>query len=453
MPAMSHRGALYWGLAVFWLIFACAYVAAGLRQRERLNLSATAGGQMPYLVYAQQVAVEGVFGHFGDRNRMPLVPVLASIVYDPDWDQFVAGASYLSIFLSVGLLAAMGVIAYRSLTPLLATAFLLVVAITVFARQASFLQADVPFYALFFCSWWAMSRLLHRPGSLLAAVTGLLWGLTFLTKASILLAIPLWAGMMGWRALWSAQGKTTARDSRSVEESRGLSWGRWAGAACITILVFLAVVYPYLRNNKERFGRYFYNVNTTFFVWCDSWGQAQSFAEKYVIDQHFPDAPAEIIPGPLHYWRTHTAGQIGSRFAYGLSTLGKLVFRSSAFKYILLFIAVAIIATVLRPPEARSTLHAHRWTIAWTVTVILAYALAYSWYVVVAYGDRFVLSLVPVVLFCLFAFTDRVLESQFAGHSRFARLPLVSQIAVAVLLVALADGVAAANSTWVTPST
>lgn len=454
---MTRRGTLTWILVVFWLISATGFVVAALRQKERLNLSATAGGQMPYLVYAQDVAVDGLFGHFGDRNRMPLVPVLVSLVYDADWLRFANRASWLAIGLSLALLAAMACIAYRNLSPLMATAFLLIVAVAVLLPQASFIQADVPYYAMFFCSWWFMVRLIARPGLMRAVALGLLLALTYLTKASILLALPVLLAVLILRAVASSLRKVdeSGQDSEAAHPVQSLSssgWKRPILAGLVTTVVFLAAVFPYLQNNKARYGRYFYNVNTTFFVWCDRWAQAQRFAEEHKIDQQFPVAPAESIPGPLNYWRTHTVEQIGRRLAYGLTTLGTLALESSSFKYVLLLAAGAGIVSVMNPTSAKRMIRAHRWAIGFSAVLSCAYVLAYSWYVVVAYGDRFVLSLVPPVLFALCYCIDRAGRGLPVIRIGTRFYPASGGLAAGLILLTLADGMAAANTSLFVPS-
>jgi|CXWL01.1.fsa_nt_gi hypothetical protein len=449
---MTRRSAITWSLAVFWLLAGSGYVAAALRQKERLNLSATAGGQMPYLVYARHVAQDGLYGHFGDRNRMPLVPVVASLVHDADWEQFVNRASWLAIALSVVLLGAIAFVAYRSLSPLLATAFLLIVAVAVFAPQASYVQADLAYYALFFCSWWAMSRLIERPTLFRAIVVGLLLGLTYLTKASVLLAVPVLFGVLVLRAVLSRSNKIARAAQATASPSNQRSVKRIVGAAVVTMLVFLAVIFPYLRNNNERFGRYFYNVNTTFFVWCDSWSQAQRFAEKYAIDQHYPDALPDAIPGPQNYWRTHSMEQIGRRLAYGLKTLGRLAVESASLKYLVFLAAFAGILSIVNPSSARNIIQHHRWSLVLSGLLCCAYVLAYSWYVVVAYGDRFILSLVPPLLFALCAYIDRI-TCDLPKLRAADRKPTVHNIfAAALIMFTLSDGIVAANTSWVTPS-
>jgi hypothetical protein len=437
---MPRRSTLTWSLLAFWLLAGCGYVAAALRQKDRLNLSATAGGQMPYLVYAQHVATDGWFGHFGDRNRMPFVPVLVSLVYAADWQQFVTRASWLAIALSLVLLGGMAFVAYRNLSPLMATAFLLIVAVAVFSPQASFVQADLAYYALFFCSWWAMVRLIDRPTILCASMVGLLLGLTYLTKASVLLAVPIFLGVLVLRALLSRRIDPNFAPKRAIL------------AASVALIVFLGVIFPYLQNNHKRFGRYFYNVNTTFFVWCDSWSQAQHFAEKYSIDRQFPDALPEAIPGPQNYWRTHSMEQIARRIGYGFKTLGRLAVESASFKYLVFLGVCAVVLAIISPSAARELFQRPRWPVLFSILLLGAYMLAYAWYVVVAYGDRFVLSLVPPVLFALCAYIDRVAGD--IGMPQLVRLKFAPRPALATALIffTLADGIAAANTSWITPS-
>lgn len=445
-----------WGLILFWLLAASGYIAGALRQKDRLNLSATAGGQMPYLVYAQHVALDGLLGHFGDRNRMPLIPILVSLAHDANWQHFVHRASWLAIALSLALLAAMSLIAYRNLSPLFATAFILMVAVAVFAPQASFVQADVAYYALFFCTWWAMVRVIDRPSMRQAIVVGLFSGLTYLTKASVLLAIPLLLGVLLLRALLVLRSESSAASHQAIPLSSQAPQSslsrRSLCAALVALIVFLVTIFPYLYNNHARYGRYFYNVNTTFFVWCDSWPQAQQFAEKYHIEKHFPAAPAQEIPGMQNYWRTHSTNQIGNRIVYGIKTLALLAAESGALKYLLILCACGAVLSIIHPSAARNFIQKHRLSLAFSILLFCAYALAYSWYVVIAYGDRFVLSLVPPLLFALCKYIDTIFADIHLASRTHVRFAPRSAFATALILLTLANGVFAANTTWVTPS-
>ena len=43
-----------------------------------------------------------------------------------------------------------------------------------------------------------------------------------------------------------------------------------AGMLLLVVATFLAVVFPYIQTSKRIYGQYFYNMNSTFVMWCDS---------------------------------------------------------------------------------------------------------------------------------------------------------------------------------------
>ena len=423
-----------YALVVLWLMIACAYVWAAKEQKAQLNLSATAGGQMPYLVYAQRVAEDGLFGHFGDRNRMPLIPILTSLVYDPDWDTFVERASWAAIASSMLVLTGVGAVAYFSLSVAGATAFTLIVAATVFFPQASFVQADLAYYGLFFCMWWTTARLVHESGVGRAVAAGTLLGVTYLTKASALLALPILIVVLAAKSAVSAWA-LRRRTGSTPSILRPLIAGAVATA------FFSACTTPYLLNNHARFGRFFYNVNTTFFVWCDNWRQAKGFMDEYQIDRRYPQAPIEAIPGPLNYWRTHTPRQIAQRLAYGCRTLGKLAWEGPYAKYVVLLVLGCLTLSVTRRVEAMRVWHEYRWPILLTAAMLAGYFLAYAWYVVVAYGDRFVASLLLPAMFAMFMFIDKLAAAR-----------LVRWFGAALIVLVLGESWLSASRTPVRPS-
>lgn len=416
MLMSRHAGAI---ITILLLAGLATFLLASMRQRQVLNLSATAGGQMPYLVYADRIAREGLMGHFGDRNRMPAIPAIASLLHSEDWEIFHQRSSALAVALSTGLIIGVWWLVRRLLSPWPSAAFAMIVAVAVILPQSSFLQADVPFYTLCFLTWLAMLRLIDRPGVAQAALVGTLIGMTYLVKASILLSVPILVGVLILRGAFSG--------------SRGKPF---FVSAAIAPAAFLLLVSPYLMNNYERFGRVFYNVNTTFFVWCDSWSEAQQFAERYQIDRQFPDAPADQIPGPVNYLRTHSARQIAQRLGYGIRTLFGIMLDAPAFKYLaILFLMVLVVS--IRNGNQKEWIRRYNWQIALTLALLLAYGLAYSWYVLIAYGDRFVLSLVPLVLFVFLHFLDR------SGKSGSAKLHPVTVVSVILVILCLADGIRA----------
>jgi len=435
---MSKKHATF-VLVVFWVLAGSLYISATVRQKSHLNLSATAGGQYPYLTYARGIAETGLLNHVGDRNRMPLYPALLSIVYDSDWDRFAQKATWMGITLSVAVLVGIGVLAHVVLPRLPATALTLAVAFGVFLDKASFVQAEHLFYGLFFLSWWLAVGLLKKPGFVRGAATGVTLALSYLTKAS---ALPLLVSLIVFLVIKIAvplSRKSVAPEGEPISEHIRPRTKPLLSAIAV-LVCFVIVVFPYIRENKARFGRYFYNVNSEFFMWCDTWSQAKDFADTYHISSQYPNLPPERIPSPGNYLASHSTGECLVRLGTGLTAMGRMIVRSSYGYYLLGTLACCLVVAVPRAGRLRET-QADTWfVVIFCAATLLAYLLAYAWYVQVAYGDRFVRSLIApamcAVLSGMVWFSRETEEkSQVVGM-----LALRSRLPAVLIVLILADG-------------
>ncbi|MFQ5592308.1 MAG: hypothetical protein ACE5HE_14190, partial [Phycisphaerae bacterium] len=394
-------------LVLFWLLVGAAFVWAGQRQSERVNLSAAAGGQYPYLTYAWRIAESGLGEWRGDRNRMPLYPLLLSTVGDGDWNTFVERSTSFAITSSAAALAVIGVLSYWGLSVWPATVLTLAAAVCIFIYKASFVQAELLYYALFYAAWLVLCRLLHGPSVLWGLAGGLCVGLAYLTKASGMAILLPYLAAAGVQivALLFARRPAVLADLAAQDRRRCLAVLR---SAVIAGLGFLVVVYPYISSNKSRFGRYFYNVNTSFFMWCDSWPEAKSFADKYQITDHYPDAPPDAVPGPLAYWRQHTMGRIAHRLGYGVITLASIAADQPIFKYLVATLAFCVFFGMKEKRRLRELWSEYWCTALFCVLGFGGYLAVFAWYAVVAYGGRFVLSLLLPAMFVLLWLCERI---------------------------------------------
>ena len=393
-------------LLALYLLAVALYLCAAVRQKSALNLSATAGGQYPYLIYAKGVATEGVTRFVGDRNRMPLLPTLLSLVYDENWDTFVARSAWFSIVSSLVILTIIAVAAHLFLPPWPAAALTLAAMFGAFLEQASFVQAELLFYGLFFVSWWLLVSVMRRPDLLRAIVAGVCVGLAYLTKAS---ALPLLVSFTFFAVIQAVglAGRSTDSTAADKQTTTPMRAGRILLSTAGVLLCFVLTVFPYIRENKARFGQYFYNVNSTFFMWCDSWDEALTFQKEYRITQQYPDAPPEEIPGPANYWRTHSFGQILHRLSGSTGTGETAAQRSAGEWYLFLYILpLAVVVGFVSLSDREQTIRlrlqalgfANGLVAAFCVATFVGYLLLYNWYGVIGYGQRFFLSLfVPIV--------------------------------------------------------
>ncbi len=390
-------------LTAFWLIVGSVYVWGGCRQQESVNLSATSGGQYPYLMNAKEMAEKGPLEFFGDRNRMPLYPALLATVYVDDWDSFVSRAGWFAIATSVIVLVALGAISYRTLRPWAATVLTLIAAVCIFIYKASFVQAELLYYGLFFASWLVTCRLVDRPTVGYAMLAGALMGSTYLTKASALLLLMVYVATSVGAIVFDLLRKNQETKSSQCNEGKRQIVKPWQAITSIglTIATFLLVVSPYILDNKERFGQYFYNVNSEFFMWCDNWPQAQRFAQQFPIDKQYPSS-SESVPSLSTYMHTHSLSDIVQRLLYGTKELLKMATRSPAGKYIALTLVFLAIGMHARRNGPLMLWRENRRQIIYFACIFAAYFLVYAWFVPIGFGDRFILSLVMPILFASF---------------------------------------------------
>jgi len=484
---MLRRRSILIALASLWLMVGVVYLWAAWQQKQRLNLSATAGGQYPYLVYAQKVARQGLPAVYGDRNRMPLYPSLLALAYDEDWDTFVDRSSWFAIASSVVVLIGIGGLTYLTLPVCSATALVMTAAVCVFIHTASFVQAELAYYGLLYACWLIMCRLIHRPHWNWAVTGGILSALAYLTKASALAILPacLLVMCLGAVAAWR-HGDSKEGTTRDAVPDGPARTGRYLVCAAVTTLVFLSLIYPYIRDNKERFGRYFYNVNSTFFMWCDSWSEAKAFADEFNLGERFPETPASEIPSPINYWRMHSVGHMLKRLAYGAKALAALGVEGTYFKYLAATVLFCAVTAVCRrqqagrpsersrkastdsnlesfaasegdgrhaSPHSADFIHSgYRLVGMFCGLFFVGYLLAFTWYAQVAYGDRFLLSLLLPAMFTVLWASDRLSRGLPPLSCCGRRIRWNEAFAIVLTVCLLVEGGTAAAGTLYKPS-
>jgi len=323
------------------LALAGFYLAGAFEHARRVNTFKARGDQTGYLSDAEDVYANWHGASppilIGERNRMPLYAGFQALFYRPTLSdpEFFEIAKVRNIYLSLVLLAAIYFLLSTWLPPLPAFNLIVVVAFGYFVFKAGYVQSELLFYFFVFVAFVLMFRLILRQSEALdmrlavqAAAAGAAAALAYLTKAA---ATPLMAIFV------------VACLTGAVLEPGRINRVRLLGTAGLAVVMFLAVLSPYLAVNKRAFGRYFYNVNTTFYVWYDDWPQASMGTIKHGDGVGWPDMPADELPSAQRYVREHTLTQIGARIRHGL---WDMVSRSYAtfwyFKYLVFYTICAV---------------------------------------------------------------------------------------------------------------
>ena len=180
--------------------------------------------------------------------------------------------------------------------------------------------------------------------SLIAASGGLLAGLTYLTKSSVLpavvwfifvyiiihIAVPLIKKIVN-----KSNAKVSLPQNYILKNNIFL---------LVFIVIFLMTVYPYISVNNKVFGHYFYNVNSTFYIWCDSWEQAKKTRE-HGDRVGWPKMPLDEIPSGGKYLQQHSLSQILARLAHGFIVVtGNAIGGFGYAQYLCIYLIVCILA-------------------------------------------------------------------------------------------------------------
>lgn len=285
-----------------------------------------------------------------------------------------------------------------------------------------------------FCLFLLLWRLLQRASWRLAILTGVVAGLAHLTKASVLPALAIFAVLAVGKWGWIAR-----RNRRSEDPIPMRFFDSHLVTALLGGLFFLLTVFPYINTSKKVFGHYFYNVNTTFYIWYDTWEEAKLGTAAHGDQARWPDMPPEEIPSMSKYWREHTLEQIADRFAYGRQrVLQSVVYSYGYHRYIVIYLCLLIIASAVSWPRARQAMASNPEVCLFLAMYFAAYLVFYTWYAPIADGNRLVLAQFLPLLFSL----SKGLQTIWGSSRLVVRgysLRVMTIINSAVLLIVVVD--------------
>lgn len=392
------------GLAIALILF----VNRAAVQGRVINTDMESTDQSAYMKQAVEMRTSD-FAYVNPRNRMPLYPALLAVFMDkedlvelrqqyPKSKEFFPKACAAFFEMGKKINTGLALITVALVAGVLLVKFprhyalnlWFLAAFGVFVFKAPFVQAEILYYLLTFAVFLLCWRLFRRPSLLLAILAGALVGLGHLTKASVLPGVLVFAVFYPLDALW-----------QSWRGSAGVPWRRLAVTAFF-VVSFLAVIYPYIARSKEMFGHYFYNVNSTFYMWCDSWKEAKTRTGSVDDRKSWPDLPADQLPSLSNYLKTHTVGQVIWRPVKGAS----VVFNSmvKAYGYIwpcLAYLAFAIFLVAWKHRLAWRVIRRRPVPLLALGAYFAGYYLLISWYSQIINGNRFILGLFLPFLFAV----------------------------------------------------
>jgi len=412
------------------------FVWGANQQAERVNTDMGSTDQSAYMNFAKRIA-QAQFLYSGDRNRMPLYPALMSLFYKDgmsDQEFFERGKK---LGIAIGLFGS--VVAFFVLSrvskPVDALTGTLVTMFTVFAYKSPYFQAEVLFYTINFLLFYLLLSFVQQPGIRLAALAGLMGGIGHLTKASVLPAVLLAALLVLARGAVGLWRRHYGADTPVIQASHSRFVLNHLCSVTILIGCFLFIIFPYILQSKSRYGHYFYNVNSTFYMWYDSWAEAKQGTRAHGDRIGWPHMPAEQIPSFTKYVREHSLNEILGRFTRGFRDLWNTVTGSYGYAEFLVMYAIAFLLLIAQNKVLCFGMlrQVHPSVILFVLGYFLGYTSLYAWYIPIAVGNRFVLSIfLPAMLMVVYALSYA--QDHNLCFNYFGRKIPASSISPAVLL-------------------
>ncbi len=398
------------------------YWSAASRHSEEVNFDQETTDQSAYMNDARRMRESG-YEFVGGRNRMPVYPFLLSLLHEPGLQElaFFERGKRFNTILSLVLLGLIFAILRARLSPAAALAQIGVIAFTLFLFKAPYVQCELLFYTLVFASFVLMLEILRKPRWPVGLLAGATIGLAHLTKASVLPGLLIFLAVATCRFLIS-------------RKPAGLI------AVALTAVTFLAVIYPYISTSKRVFGRYFYNVNTSFYMWYDSFEEAQQGTKAHGDRAGWPDMPEEQIPGPMKYFREHTWGQMLDRMTFGLSRLHRQTSGAYGYyKFLLAYAGLAVVALLWNPSWTAGWIRRNAAPAAFAVCYLSSYLILFAWLgKSMNSGHRVSLMIFLPLMFCAALVIERSLGGVRFGPPRL-RMSVATAIHILALIVLAVD--------------
>jgi len=383
-----------WIVAFAFAAIGMLFYNAATRHAVDINTDPMHSDQQVYINLAKKVHQSG-FAYKGDRNQTPLYPFFQALFYEPEMSdrEFFAVGKQVNIVLSLTLLLVLFFV-FRYYFSLHRSVILtLIVTFSLCIFKAPYFAVENLYYFLSFLAFLGMGSMLISPSIPKGVLTGIALGFAYYAKASIQPALVLFCLIYISKEIWRIA---------HLKQAWVSSIQNWV-SLFLLVGVFLGVLFPYIRESKNIYGQYFYNQNSTFFIWYDDFSSARADSDRYGYGQGWPDLSPEEIPSLRKYIREHSIKDIVDRFVYGFSV--QFHHASKPYNEIDFLLIYLLVLALIAIPNLRAVwgrIVQHRFVLAFVILFLIAYSTLFAWYVPVAAGPRFLYGLFIPFAFSVF---------------------------------------------------
>jgi hypothetical protein len=219
---------------------------------------------------------------------------------------------------------------------------------------------------------------------------GIVAGLAHRTKSSALPGLVVFLLVAGGCAVWSAV-QTHYATEPGARRAGLLRQALYLG---LVILYFLLTIFPYIKNSWYRFGRPFYDVNSTFYVWYDSWAQIEEGTKAHGDRRGRPEMPASNIPSLQKYLREHDLTLIAQRLGRGAGLTYRVALDSYGYAGYVLLVGVGLAAgSIISRRRLMDGIRLQPGLAGFLLLYFVVQFVAFAWFAEMVDGNRLVLAL------------------------------------------------------------
>jgi len=420
-----------WVAAIALVVIGILFYNSAIDHAANIIADPMHSDQQVYINFAKKVHGSN-FSYTGDRNQTPLYPFFQAFFYRSglsDQDFFSQGKQR-NIFLSMALLGGLFIIFRRYFSLHRSLILAVIVAFSIFIFKAPYFTVENLYYFLNFVSFLGMASMLISPSIRVGIFTGVVVALAHYAKAMILPALAIFCSIFILKELW--------RTFASKHFQR-IHIQNWISLAAL-VLSYLVILSPYIKESKEIFGRYFYNQNSTFFIWYDDFSTARADSEEYGYGKHWPDIPPDEIHCLRNYVRQHSLREIVNRFIYGMQAQFHYAANLyNGISYPLLYVFVLIGAMFANFQSIWREIVKYRFVVSFVSLFFIAYFWVFAWYTPIAAGPRFLGCLLVPFMFSIFIVVEHQQIKNLESKNGFRYSTLYQAIDIGVLSLLIAN--------------
>ncbi len=349
--------------------------------------------ELAYIEHVKQISNSNNFWYLGDRNRMPLFNYLLFIFFSESFSENLIYRSFqFKNIIYVGILS---YLYFRKLSTIFTSkvVMLFCTIFTVFFPVFAYIH-DVVVEPLFYITFGLFYiygvEFFKNPSKKNGLIFGGISSILYLLKAS---GLSIFFASIVFFILFYAYKKIL-----TVKKIQNL---------LIAIITFFIICSPYLIENYKNYNKHiFYNVNTTFYIWYDSWDEVELGTKNYNDRIGWPNMEKTELPSLTKYLSEHTGVEIANRFISGFKNITIYYFSLNEFTGAMNF-SFFLLASVLAKNKKKID-EMDFFNLYYLFFLFLLIFIGAAWYHVIAPIPRFTILIFTPIYLNIFLIIEKI---------------------------------------------